>query len=139
MFQPLVSKKLVSDFFETKNSLGLWTTYVDGWFKKVSSITEYYLLIIVRDKITNACSIGAFKVDKNVKLNYNVTECKFNSKTMVIDSLADPELLDIKIYDTKTRMEIKVKEKFYNDPNYCYQIYDFDQLGQCAAKEKINE
>jgi hypothetical protein len=139
MFQPLISKKIVSDFFETKNSLGLWNTYVNGWFKKVSSINEYYLLIIVRDKITNSCSIGAFKVDKNAVLQYNVSECKFNSKTMVIDSLADPKLLDIKIYDTKTRMEIKIKEEFYNDPKYCYQIYQFDKLGKYITKEEINE
>jgi hypothetical protein len=53
--------------------------------------------------------------------------------------LANPKLLDIKVYGGKTRMQIIVKEEFYNDPNYCYQIYDFDQLGQANTKEEINE
>jgi hypothetical protein len=138
MYQLLKIKKC-SDGIENKDSLSLWNMYVDGWFKKVSTIKEYYLLLIVRNKFSKSCVIGAFKVDKVNKPVYNTDSCRFTKKSMVVTSLANPKLLDIKVYGGKTRMQIIVKEEFYNDPNYCYQIYDFDQLGQTTAKEEINE
>lgn len=136
MFQPLAENETASKHFKDKNSNGLWNVYVDGWLKKVKSVKEYYLLFIIRDKITLDCRLGAFKVTNNSAV-YNEEHCRFLTASMHIETLADPSLVEIKVYNSKTRLEIKVKEKFFDDPKYCYQIYQFDQLG--TNEEKNNE
>jgi hypothetical protein len=136
MFQPLSENAIASKHFKDKNSNGLWNVYVDGWLKKVKSVKEYYLLFIIRDKVTLNCRLGAFKVTNNTA-TYNEDECKFLTASMQIETLADPELVEIKVYNSKTRLEIKVREKFFDDPKHCYQIYQFDQLG--SNKQKDNE
>lgn len=136
MFQPLSENKIAAKHFEDKNSNGLWNVYVDGWLKKVKSVKDYYLLFIVRDKSTLNCRLGAFKVTNNTA-TYNQNECEFLKASMRIETLADPDLVEIKVYNSKTRLEIKVKEKFFDDPKHCYQIYQFDQLG--TNEQKDNE
>jgi hypothetical protein len=135
MFQPLSENVTASEYFKNKNSNGLWNVYVDGWLKKVKSVKEYYLLFIVRDRVTLNCRLGAFTITDN-NVVYNKDQCKFLTASMQIETLADPSLVEIKVYNSKTRLEIKVKEKFFDDPKYCYQIYQFDQLG---TNEENNE
>ena len=63
MFQPLSEAEVAADYFKNKNKQELWKLFVDGWIKKVSSINEYYLLAIFRDRNTFNCSIAGFKVN----------------------------------------------------------------------------
>jgi hypothetical protein len=94
--------------------------------KKVSAIKEYYLLAIFRDSDTLNCSLAGFKIS-NTALEYLDTACTFSkqNKSMVVTSIIDPALANVKVYSGKTRLEIRIKEKIFKDPAYTMEIYKF--------------
>jgi hypothetical protein len=124
MFQPLSEAELASDHFKNKNKQELWNLFIDGWLKKASSIKEYYLLAIFRDRNTFDCSLAAFKVD-NISVQYTEDACSFSKKSMKVDSLIDPSLAETKVYIGKTRLEIRIKKSVFSDPQYSMEIYKF--------------
>jgi hypothetical protein len=124
MFQPLSESSVASDYFKNKDKQELWNLFVDGWLKKVSSVKEYYLLAIFRDRNTFDCSLAGFKVD-NISVQYNEQACEFSKKSMKVSSLVDPLLADTKVYIGKTRLEIRIKKSIFLDPNYTMNIYKF--------------
>lgn len=124
MFQPLSEAELASDLFKNKNKQELWKLFVDGWIKKASSIKEYYLLAIFRDRDTFNCSLAGFKVD-NISVQYTEEACDFSKKSMKVSSLVDPLLADTKVYIGKTRLELRIKKSIFADPKYSMEIYKF--------------
>lgn len=134
MFQYLQVER-VAQHFQTQNKLELWNMFVDGWLTKVKSIGQYYLICILKDKATLNCSIVGFNVE-NTNLLFQEQNCEFNRESMKVTSIADPAYLDIKIYKGKTRMEMRIKEKIFNDSNYVYQIYKGDLNGKTKQTRK---
>jgi hypothetical protein len=124
MFQPLSDAEPAAEHFKNKNKQELWNLFVAGWLKKVSSIKEYYLLAIFRDRNTFDCSIAAFKVD-NISVQYTQEACDFSKKSMKVNSLVDPLFAETKVYIGKTRLEFRVKKSVFSDPQYAMEIYKF--------------
>lgn len=126
MYQPLSETESSSVYFKNKDKQQIWNLYVNGWMKKVSSIKEYYLLAIFRDSDTLDCSLAGFKID-NTALQFLDTACTFSkqNKSMVVTSIIDPTLANVKVYSGKTRLEIRIKEKIFKDPAYTMEIYKF--------------
>lgn len=124
MFQPLSEASLASDYFKNKDKQELWNLFIDGWLRKVSSVKEYYLLAIFRDRNTFDCSLAGFKVD-NISVQYKEQACEFSKKSMKVSSLIDPSLADTKVYIGKTRLEIRIKKSVFENPNYSMSIYKF--------------
>lgn len=126
MYQPLSETESSSVFFKNQDKQQIWNLYVSGWMKKVSSIKEYYLLAIFRDSDTLNCSLAGFKIS-NTTLQYLDTACTFSkqNKSMVVTSIIDPTLANVKVYSGKTRLEIRIKEKIFKDPAYTMEIYKF--------------
>ena len=124
MYQPLGKANLTAEHFKNKDKQELWNLVVNGWLKKVSSVKEYYLLAIFRDKTTFNCSLGAFKVD-NISVQYTQEACSFLQKSMKVTNLVDPKLADIKIYSGKTRLELRIKKAMFSDPQYAIEIFKF--------------
>jgi len=123
MYQPLTSQEEASGFFKSKDKQSLWNLFVNGWLKKVSEIEEYYMLAIIRDENHN-CSLAGFKVN-NRQLEFSEDNCKFTKKSMKIKSIIDDKLANIKAYLGKTRLEIRITDKIFNDPNYIMNIYTY--------------
>ena len=111
-------------YFNDKDPEKIWNLFVEGWLGKVKSVKEYYLIGIVRQKETLDCSLCAFKVTKT-DLPFHLENCKFSSKSMKVLGLADPALLETRVYISKTRLELKLKKKIWNDPLYSLPIYKF--------------
>jgi hypothetical protein len=111
-------------YFNVKDTRSIWNLFVDGWLKKVNSVKEYYLIGIVREKETLNCSLCCFKVAKT-SLLYEDKLCNFTSKSMKVTGLGDPDFIETRVYSSKTRLEIKFKNKVWSDPKYCLQIYKF--------------
>lgn len=111
-------------YFNAKDTQSIWNLFVDGWLKKVKSVKEYYLIGIVREKETLNCSLCCFKVAQT-SLLYEDKLCNFTSKSMKVTGLGDPEFIETRVYSSKTRLEIKFKNKVWKDPKYCLQIYKF--------------
>ena len=44
---------------------------------------------------------------------------------MKVFGLADPEFIETRVYSSKTRLEIKFKNKVWKDADYCLPIYKF--------------
>ena len=111
-------------YFNAKDTKSIWNLFVDGWLKKVQSVKEYYLIGIVREKETLNCSLCCFKVAQT-SLLYEDSLCNFTSKSMKVSGIGDPDFLETRVYSSKTRLEIKFKNKVWNDPKYCLPIYKF--------------
>jgi hypothetical protein len=111
-------------YFNAKDTQKIWSLFVDGWLNKVKSVKEYYLIGIVREKETLNCSLCCFKVE-NTNLLYEDALCNFTSKSMKVKGLGDPDFIETRVYSSKTRLEIKFKNKVWNDSAYCLQIYKF--------------
>lgn len=110
--------------FTQKNVQGVWNIHVQGWLNKISTIKEYYMLGIIRDKATLDCILCGFKV---VNTGITLSECghRFTSATIKFQDLADPNFVDLHYYNSKSRLEIKFKRKCWTDPNYHLEIYKF--------------
>ena len=111
-------------YFNAKDTQKIWSLFVDGWLSKVKSVKEYYLIGIVREKETLNCSLCCFKV-ASTNLLYEDKLCNFTSKSMKVTGLGDPDFIETRVYSSKTRLEIKFKNKVWDDPAYCLQIYKF--------------
>lgn len=121
MYQYLQVER-VAEHFQKQDKQALWDMFVGGWLSKVKSIPNYYLLGIIKDKETLNCHLVGFRaVVKDA--TYLEESCDFSRESMKVKSLADPALIDIKVYKGKTRMEMRIKDKAYNDPNYSLEIY----------------
>jgi hypothetical protein len=114
-------KETTAEYFKTQDKYALWKLFVNGWLAKVNSVKEYYLLGIIRNKETLACSLVGFKVQDQTP--YLSKSCKFLKESMKIDSIVDPNYAQIKIYKGKTRMEITFKQGVFGDPAYNFPIY----------------
>ena len=110
--------------FKDKNSEGIWNIYVDGWSQKANSFDEYYLMGIIREKETLNCSLCCFSVKKH-DLVFDESHCRYTGKFMYVTGLADPDLLHVRYYNSKSRLEVLFQKKCWTDPNYCLQIYKF--------------
>jgi len=110
--------------FTNRNSQGVWDIHVAGWLEKIQNIKEYYLLAIVRDKASLDCSLCGFKAENN-KLDYLAERCTFNNASMKILDIADPEFINIRYYNSKSRLEITFTKKCWTDKNYALPIYRF--------------
>lgn len=110
--------------FSNRNSQGVWDIHVAGWLDKIQNIKEYYLLAIVRDKESLDCSLCGFKAENN-KLDYLAERCTFNNASMKIADIADPEFINIRYYNSKSRLEITFTKKCWTDKNYALPIYRF--------------
>lgn len=111
-------------YFNAKDTQKIWSLFVDGWLSKVKSVKEYYLIGIVREKETLNCSLCCFKVN-STDLLYEDKLCNFTSKSMKVEGLGDPDFIETRVYSSKTRLEIKFKNKVWSDTAYCLQIYKF--------------
>jgi hypothetical protein len=114
-------------YFNGKDTKSIWDLFISGWLDKVKSVKEYYLIGIVREKETLNCSLCCFKVAKT-DLLYEDKLCVFTKKSMKVTGLADPAFIETRVYSSKTRLEIKFKDKVWKDSNYCLQIYKFNKL-----------
>lgn len=110
--------------FTNKNAQGVWDIHVNGWLKKLDSVAEYYMLGIIRDKSTLDCSLCGFKVAKK-KATYLAENISFNNASIKIAGLADPDFINIRYYNSKSRLEIIFTEKCWKDATYALPIYKF--------------
>jgi hypothetical protein len=121
MYQYLQVER-VAEHFQKQDKQALWDMFVGGWLSKVRSVPNYYLLGIIKNKETLNCHLVGFRAEVK-DAQYLDESCDFSRESMKVKSLADPELIDIKVYKGKTRMEMRIKDKVYNDPNYSLEIY----------------
>jgi hypothetical protein len=126
MYQPLALQGKSAVDFGNKDKQALWNLFVDGWFKKVSTIKEYYMLIIFRDDALN-CSLAGFKVGTE-KVNFVESDCIFTKKSMKVTSVIDPKFAQVKAYSGKTRLEIRVSNTIFSDPTYTMSIYNYRSI-----------
>ena len=112
--------------FKNKDTAGIWDKFVGGWLKKVSSVKEYYLIGIIREKETLNCSICCFRVIKTA-LPFDPLFCEYTktNTSLKVTGIADPEFIETRVYSSKTRLEIKFKNKVWQDSNYALPIYKF--------------
>jgi len=127
MFQTYHSH--LDTLFSTKDSATLWNVYIEGWFKKVCSVKDYYLLAIVKDKQYN-CSICGFKRVGNIPI-YDATYGTFltdtgreSKGTWTVQQLGDPELIHTMVIKGKKRLEMRLRPKMH-DAVYSLPIYKF--------------
>lgn len=111
-------------YFNNKDKNKIWSLFIDGWLNKVKSVKEYYLIGIVREKETLNCSLCCFKVSKT-DLLFEDSLCNFTNKSMKVNGIGDPNFIETRVYSSKTRLEIKFKNKVWSDPKYCLQIYKY--------------
>lgn len=127
MFQTYHSH--LDTLFSTEDSATLWDVYINGWFNKVCSVKNYYLLAIVKDKNYN-CSLCGFKRVGNIPAympGYGtfLTETGKQSKgTWTIQQLADPTLLHTMVLKGKKRLEMRLRPAMH-DAKYSLPIYKF--------------
>jgi hypothetical protein len=127
MFQTYHSH--LDTLFSTKDSATLWNVYIEGWFKKVCSVKDYYLLAIVKDKQYN-CSICGFKRVGDIPpydtaYGTFLTDTGRESKgTWTVQQLGNPELLHTMVIKGKKRLEMRLRPKMH-DPMYSLPIYKF--------------
>ena len=110
--------------FTNKDAQGVWDIHVEGWLKKLSSVNEYYMLGIIRDKESLDCSLCGFKV-ANTKSKFITENFSFNNASIKIFGLADTDFVNIRYYNSKSRLEIIFTEKCWSDPKYALPIYKF--------------
>ena len=110
--------------FSQQDTQGVWDIHVQGWLNKISTIKKYYMLNIIRDKDTLDCCLCGFKV-ANTKISLQESSHRYTNTTIKFQDLVDPEFADIHYYNSKTRLEIKLRKKFWNDPKYHLPIYKF--------------
>jgi len=110
--------------FTNKNAQGVWDIHVSGWLKKLDTVSEYYMLGIIRDKETLDCSLCGFKVS-NKTASYLAENISFNNASIKISGLADPDFINIRYYNSKSRLEIIFTEKCWKDPIYALPVYKF--------------
>ena len=110
--------------FENKDAEGVWNIHVKGWLSKISDIQEYYILGIIREKETLDCSLCGFKVS-NIDLDYDQQLVKFNKTSIVLSGIADPNFINVRYYNSKSRLEIKFNKACWEDKNHCLAIYKF--------------
>jgi hypothetical protein len=127
MFQTYHSH--LDTLFSTKDSATLWNVYIEGWFKKVCSVKDYYLLAIVKDKQYN-CSICGFKRVGDIPpydtaYGTFLTDTGRESKgTWTVQQLGNPELLHTMVIKGKKRLEMRLRPKMH-DLMYSLPIYKF--------------
>jgi hypothetical protein len=112
------------EFFRKQDANGVWNIHVAGWLTKISTVKEYYLLGIIRDKASLDCSLCGFKVT-NTKKDFLEENCRFNNASIKIFGLADPEFINIRYYNSKSRLEIMFTKKCWTDSNFSLPIYKF--------------
>jgi len=68
-----------------------------------------------------------FRIDNNYIPQYNSSKCVFNKSrsTMDVLNIVDPEHAKIYVLKSKKRMELRIKGKFFNDPNWHLPVYNF--------------
>lgn len=110
--------------FSNKNAEGVWDIHVKGWLSKISDIKEYYILGIIREKETLNCSLCGFKVS-NIQVDYNQDFVKFNRTSINLSGLADPNFINVRYYNSKSRLEITFNKACWTDTTYCLPIYKF--------------
>ena len=127
MFQTYHSH--LDTLFSTQDSATLWSVYIDGWFEKVQSVKDYYLLAIVKDKKYN-CSLCGFKRVGTVPA-YSTTFGTFLTEkgkpskgTWTVQQLADPSLLHTMVIKGKKRLEMRLRPGMH-DPKYSLPIYTY--------------
>ena len=119
-------KETTSNYFHNSDAESLWSLFVDGWKDKVRSVNDYRLLIIVRDKKTMNCSLCVFKpTDDNIFFSDN--NHVLSKSYMKINSVIDDDFAEIKIYKSKTRLEIRLKRNFTQNLKYFLPIFDYDK------------
>lgn len=127
MFQTYHSH--LDTLFHTQDSPALWNVYVEGWFEKVKSVKEYYLLAIVKDKQYN-CSLCGFKRTGTIPAydpSYGtfLTETgKQSTGTWTVHQLADPMFLHTMVIKGKKRLEMRLRPLMH-DAKYSLPIYKF--------------
>ena len=127
MFQTYHSH--LDTLFSTEDSETLWNVYIEGWFKKVCSVKDYYLLAIVKDKQYN-CSICGFKRVGDIPAYVSgygtfLTETgKQSTGSWTVEQLADPTLLHTTVLKGKKRLEMRLRP-IMHDAQYSLPIYKF--------------
>lgn len=119
-------KETTSQYFHDGDIKSLWSLFIDGWQDKVCSVNDYRLLIIVRDKKTMNCSLCGFK-PTGEKMFFSDENCVLSKSYMKITSVTDNDFADVKIYKSKTRLEIRLKRNFIQNPKYFLPIFDYDK------------
>ena len=114
----------VKTHFATSNTQGVWNIHVQGWLNKISSINHYYMLGIIRDKETLNCCLCGFQI-ANTKISLSECTVRYTGTTIKFHGLADPDLVDLHYYNSKSRLEIKFKRPCWTDPKYNLPIYQF--------------
>jgi hypothetical protein len=111
-------------YFAQQNVQGVWNIHVQGWLDKISTIKEYYMLVIIRDKASLDCCLCGFKV---VGTTTTLQECghRFTGATIKFHDLVDSDFADLHYYNSKSRIEIKFKRKCWTDSKYHLPIYKF--------------
>jgi hypothetical protein len=72
------------------------------------------------------CSICGFKLTGD-KIPYSDTNHSLSESYMKVNSLIDCDFADIKIYKSKTRLEIRLKRNFIQNSKYFLSIFDYDK------------
>jgi len=109
--------------FDNNNTENLWDLFVNGWYNKTTSIKNYYLMAIIRERETLDCSLCCFKLNPNIPVVYSNNLRKLNKKTMKVDGIVSDEYAHMVVYVSKTRLEISFKKKLWESKNHTLKIY----------------
>lgn len=111
-------------YFSQQHTQGVWDIHVQGWLTKISTIKKYYMLAIVRDKDSLDCSLCGFQV---VKTKPVLDQHRYTKTTVKFLNLIDPDFAEMHYYNSKTRLEIKLRSKCWTDSKYHLPIYQFQK------------
>lgn len=110
--------------FTSGDAEGVWNIHVKGWLSKIKEVKNYYILGIIREKETLNCSLCGFKVTA-LDLDYTTESVKFKKTSMSLFGLADQDFINIRYYNSKSRIEIMFTSKCWTDSKYALPIYKF--------------
>lgn len=127
--QTLSADARIDESFLSKDSATLWKGVVDPWIQKVFVDDDYYVTVFWRNKKTLDIRLVMFAVDHQHKPIYTNSSCEFNNSgtKMLLNTIADPEQIQLYILRSKHRMEMRIRGKFFNDSDYYVDVYKFDE------------
>lgn len=126
--QSLKTEFRIDENFVTENSQELWNSTVEPWITKIFDKDNYYVTVFWRHNKSLDIRLVMFKIDISKMPTYDKQYCDFNKNKSAMDvlNIVDPEQAKIYVLKSKKRMELRIRGKFFNDPNWYVPIYEFN-------------
>lgn len=125
--QSLKTEFRIDENFQNENSKALWDSTVEPWIEKVFSKSNYYVTVFWRHSKDLNIRLVMFRIDNTLVPLYDSEKCVFNKSqsTMDVLNIVDPEHAKIYVLKSKKRMELRIKGKFFDNPDWFVPVYSF--------------